>query len=156
MIWLKNKKRLDTSKLFEVAEKLEGIPYEHNGRNYEGVDCWGVVYLFFEELGIHLPVDDGKFISDKWYKEKPQRYLNSLKKLGKEVGHYKNLYPLDIPYFNLYRNVITHTSVMLDDRHFVHVLIDKEVTIDSMERRFWRKKYKGARRIELNKYREQE
>jgi len=42
---------------------------------------------------------------------------------------------------------VTHTGVMLDDRHFLHVLIDKEVSVDSFERRFWRAKYAGARRL---------
>lgn len=142
----------DSSDLLEIAKKLEGIPYEHNGRNYEGVDCWGVVYLFFKEIGIEFPLDDGDYISDEWYKKDPGRYERSLQTLGEEVGHYKNLLPLDIPYYNLYRDVITHTSVMLDKIHFIHVLIDKEVAIDTMKRRYWRKKYKGARRIDVSKY----
>ena len=57
----------------------------------------------------------------------------------------------DIPYFILYKNVITHTAVMLDNVHFMHVLIDKKVTIDTMKRRFWRAKYRGARRIDLER-----
>lgn len=137
--------------LFKIAEKLKGIPYEHNGRSFEGVDCWGAVYLFFKELGIKLPIDDGEFISGTWYKEDPRRYARALDEFGSEVGHYKNLQSLDIPYFILYKNVITHTAVMLDNVHFMHVLIDKKVTIDTMKRRFWRAKYRGARRIDLER-----
>ncbi len=134
-------------KLKQVAKKLTGIPYKHNGRNTKGVDCWGVVFLFFKELGIELPVDDGKYIPDDWYKRDPNRYLRELKQFGKEVGHYDNLKPLDIPYFRLYKNIVTHTSVMIDNTRFLHVLIDKRVSTASMERRFWCKKYEGARRI---------
>jgi len=134
-------------KIEDIIYKLKGIPYEHNGRSMDGVDCWGVIYLFFKELGINLPVNDGGYISDEWYKENPERYISSLEKLGEEVGHYQNLKVLDIPYFNLYKEVITHTSVMISDTYFLHVLIDKEVDIGTIDRRFWRRKFKGARRI---------
>ena len=130
-----------------AAIKLKGIPYCHNGRDYNGVDCWGLVKLFFSELGINLPSDDGAYISDKWYKKDPDRYLNQLVQLGQEVGHFKKLKPLDIPYYRLYKNVVTHTSVMLDEKCFIHVLINKRVQIDTMKKRFWRAKYAGARRI---------
>lgn len=131
----------------KVVDRMLGVPYKHNGRSFDGVDCWGVVYLFFKELGMELPVSDGQFISDEWYRDDPERYIRSLKTLGEEVGHYRNLQSLDIPYFNLYKNVITHTSVMLDDTHFLHVLIEKKVAIGTMNRRLWRAKYRGARRI---------
>ena len=133
--------------LKSIAEELLGIPYEHNGRDKEGLDCWGLVYLFFKKLGVELPTGDGKYISDEWYKIEPERYEKELAGLGEEVGHFKHLQPLDIPYFRLYQDVVTHTGVMLDDTHFIHVLIDKEVRIDTMKRRFWRAKYAGARRL---------
>lgn len=131
----------------KVKDKLIGIPYRHNGRSFKGVDCLGLLYIFFREMGIELPSDDGNFIEEDWYKRDPNRYINGLRKIGDEVGHFKYLQVLDIPYFRLYKNVITHSGVMLDEKHFLHVLIDKEVRVDSMEKRFWRAKYAGARRI---------
>ncbi|MFW6237664.1 MAG: C40 family peptidase [Halanaerobiales bacterium] len=135
------------AKIEEIVERLVGIPYKHNGRSTEGVDCWGVVYLFFSELGIELPLDDGGHISQEWYKKDPGRYRRALQSLGEDVGHYRNLQLLDIPYFRLYRNVVTHTGVMVDEGYFLHVLIDKEVSVGRISRRFWRKKYSGAVRI---------
>lgn len=136
------------NKVREVSNKLLGIPYLHNGRSYTGVDCLGLIYLFFKELGIEFPVDDEKGeIAEDWYLTEPDRYINGLQSLGTEVGHYRDLQILDIPYFRLYKNVITHTAVMLDEKHFLHVLLDREVRIDSFDRRFWRVKYAGARRL---------
>ena len=135
-------------RVWGVKDKLLGIPYVHNGRSHDGVDCLGLIYLFFKELGVELPIDDNKgYISDDWYKVEPERYVNGLKSIGEEVGHYRNIQILDLPYFRLYKNVVTHTGVMLDSRHFLHVLIDKKVTVDSFDRRFWRAKYAGARRL---------
>jgi probable lipoprotein NlpC len=135
----------------EVVEKLKGIPYRHNGRSEEGVDCLGLVYLFFCNFGLELPIDDGNgFIADDWYLKEPERYINGLSKLGTEVGHFNNLQPFDIPYFRLYRNVITHSGVMIDEEHFINVLINDRVRVDTMRRRFWKAKYAGARRIGTN------
>lgn len=135
-------------KIEEVVEQLVGIPYKHNGRSKEGVDCWGVVYLFFKGLGVEIPLDDGEYISLEWYKKDPGRYRRALQSLGEEVGHYRNLKLLDIPYFRLYRNVVTHTGILVDEEHFLHVLIDKEVSLGRINRRFWRRKYAGGIRID--------
>ncbi|ACL70374.1 C40 family peptidase [Halothermothrix orenii] len=131
----------------KIVNRLIGIPYKHNGRSYQGVDCWGLVYLFFKELGVDLPVGDGEFVPDDWYKQEPDRYIRGIRTLGEEVGHYRYLKPLDIPYFKLYRNVITHSGVMVDDDSFIHVLINKEVRLDSMSRKYWKRKYAGAIRL---------
>ena len=135
-------------KIEKVARSMVGIPYEHNGRDENGIDCWGLVYLFFKRIGVKLPLDDGGGPApDNWYKVQPKRYINGLYTLGEEVGHYKNLQPLDIPYFRLYKNVVTHSGVMLDDEHFLHVLNEKEVSIATMKRKIWYRKYAGAIRL---------
>ncbi|MDI3548324.1 MAG: putative lipoprotein NlpC [Halanaerobiales bacterium] len=134
-------------KMEKVIDRLLGIPYKHNGRSYRGVDCWGLIYLFFGELGINLPADDGAYIPEDWYLKEPGRYIRGLRTLGDEVGHYEQLQVLDLPYFCLFRNVITHSGVMIDNENFIHVLRDKEVSIDSMRKRYWKRKYAGAIRL---------
>ena len=135
-------------KIEKVARSMVGIPYKHNGRDEDGLDCWGLVYVFFKRIRIKLPLDDGgEAAPDNWYKTNPDRYKKGLETLGEEVGHYRNLQPLDIPYFRLYRNVVTHTGVMLDDEHFLHVLNEKEVSIATIKRKIWHRKYDGAIRL---------
>lgn len=136
-------------KISMVVDELLGIPYLHNGRSGQGLDCWGLIYLFFKKLGYTLPVNDGEIIPDNWYKMEPERYINGLRSLGDELGHYENLQMLDIPYFRLYRQVVTHTAVMISEYEFLHVLIDKEVQIDTMKKRYWRRKYAGAIRLDI-------
>ncbi|HLV09181.1 MAG TPA: NlpC/P60 family protein [Halanaerobiales bacterium] len=135
----KIKKRVEA-----VVKQLVGIPYVHNGRSYQGVDCWGLIYLFFKELGCSLPEDDGRHIACNWYKSEPERYIIGLKTLGDEVDDFDKLRILDIPYFRLYRNIITHSGVMLSNSDVLHVLINKRVRIDSINRRFLKYNYAGA------------
>lgn len=33
-----------------AIERLVGIPYVIDGRGWEGADCWGVVYLYFQAV----------------------------------------------------------------------------------------------------------
>lgn len=145
--FLKANKDAIMKKVDEAKDRLIGIPYLHNGRSYEGVDCLGLIYLFFKELGVDFPIDDGRYIPADWYKTEPDRYINGLKQFGEEVGDYENLKIFDLPYFALYRNIVTHSGVMINDKNFLHVLNNKTVTIASFEKRFWRAKYVGARRV---------
>lgn len=146
--FLKDNYEIVERRVREVTERLLGIPYQHNGRTRAGVDCLGLVYLFFKELGIEFPIDDKRgYIAQDWYKTEPDRYITGLRNIGVEVGHFRNLRILDIPYFTLYKNVVTHTGVMIDSQHFIHILTGKEVSIDGFEKRFWRHKYAGGRRL---------
>lgn len=39
-----------------MLDRFVGIPYVQNGREYEGSDCWGVVYLYYRDvLGKLIP-----------------------------------------------------------------------------------------------------
>lgn len=138
---------IDQKEIEKTAESLLGIPYKHNGRSEKGLDCWGLVYLFFKRLGHQLPEGDGMPVEDDWYKLDPTRYQRELYKLGNEIGHFKKLKKFDIPYFSLYRDVITHSGVMLDQMRFIHVLNNRTVEISSFQKRFWRKKYRGGIRL---------
>lgn len=39
-----------------LATKLIGSPYKHGGKTLKGFDCWGLVWYFFNELGIQTPM----------------------------------------------------------------------------------------------------
>lgn len=39
----------------KLAAKLVGVPYLNNGTDLNGFDCWGLVWYFYNELGIKTP-----------------------------------------------------------------------------------------------------
>ena len=39
----------------KLAAELIGVPYLNNGTDLNGFDCWGLVWYFYNELGIKTP-----------------------------------------------------------------------------------------------------
>mgnify|MGYP000898257751 CR=1 FL=1 len=134
-------------KISQVAKEFIGIPYLHAGRSMKGIDCLGLVHLFYKKLGIIIPDTDGKEYSLDWYKKDPQRFLRGIQKIGREVliTGSEPLQPLDLVYFRV-GGAITHAGIMLDDKNFIHVMIGQKVHITRLNQA-WRKRLQGARRI---------
>jgi len=38
----------------ELCRKYVGVPYEHQGRTLEGLDCWGLIILAYREIGVEV------------------------------------------------------------------------------------------------------
>ncbi|GAB6099576.1 hypothetical protein JCM16358_14550 [Halanaerocella petrolearia] len=138
-------------KMEKVVRKYRNIPYKHNGRSLRGLDCLGLVIFVYQEFGIDVPTGDGSSIPEDWYKKDPDRYLRGLLQIGRSVP-FEDLQVLDLVYFKLLDDIVTHSGVMINDHEFIHILQDRNVEVGTLERRFWRRKIAGGRRIvELDK-----
>ncbi|WP_408955383.1 C40 family peptidase [Natroniella sp. ANB-PHB2] len=131
-------------KIKEVVSKYRNIPYKHNGRSLRGLDCLGLIIFFYKEFGIDISYKDRKY-SKQWYKEDSGVYLRELLKVGSAV-EFDNLQTLDLVYFELLPDVVTHSGVMVNEHQFIHILQKRNVEVSSFNR-FWRKKFAGARRL---------
>lgn len=128
----------------ELARKYTGIGYRHGGRGKDGADCLGLMQMFFRELGIRLPDNDGKEYAPDWYLSDPERLGRGLLTLG-VAASVNDLKPLDLVYFRI-GGAVTHVGVMLDRVHFLHLLIGRVSEISRMDRA-WRRRLVGARRL---------
>lgn len=134
------------NKYEQIARQFLGIPYRHGGRDREGLDCVGLVHLFYQELGIKVPDTDGRPYSTDWYKKDPERLLRGLLQVGRPVDlKTEPLQPLDLVYFRM-GGAITHAGVMIDQHSFLHVLTRKTVQISSLNPA-WKRRLQGARRL---------
>ncbi|NLH59357.1 MAG: peptidoglycan endopeptidase, partial [Clostridiales bacterium] len=61
-------------------EKYKKVPFIHNGRDMQGLDCLGFLILFYREFGVKIPGDDGREIDKDWYKKEPDRYIKAVDK----------------------------------------------------------------------------
>ena len=89
--------------------KYLGIPYKHVGRDFNGVDCWGLLILYFREKGIELP--------DWWYEEdwSKKGYNYFLDNAGKYAVKVDTPQPDDILLFHsdLKTKVINHAGIVV-------------------------------------------
>jgi probable lipoprotein NlpC len=137
--------KLETpDKISKLVKRYEGIPYVQGGRSLSGLDCLGLAHLFYKDLGIDFPDGDGKVYTDRWVFEDPNRYLRGVLTVGKEVLN-DLLRPLDFVYFRIGR-FISHGGVMVDSKHFIHVLQEQTVHVSELNRR-WSRRLVGARRL---------
>lgn len=135
------------SKVSEIIDRFRRTPFVHNGRSAsDGVDCLGFIVLFYKEFGIELPSDDGKFVEEDWYLSDPSRYIRGLRNLGYAEVAVDDLKPLDLVFFVVNHDVITHSGIMLFDNLFVHMTPKKGLRVSKLERH-WRRRVRGGIRV---------
>lgn len=128
----------------QLAGELVGIPYKHNGRSVDGFDCLGLVWYVYTQLGIPFPSGDGSPIEDNWHESDPDRYLRGLLDVGANAT--EPLQPLDLVYFRIINNAVTHSGVLITSDRFLHVLEGRTVQLTKLHG-FWKAKFAGARRL---------
>lgn len=127
----------------EAVRRYVGVPYRHNGRDMDGLDCLGLIWRFYRDVGIKVPDSDGRPIGKEWYKEDPDRYIRGLLSVGERVEG--RLRPLDLVYFQL-RGVIRHAGIMVSPYAFIHVRENRPVMLSRLSGP-WLRAYAGARRL---------
>ena len=119
----------------DQAMGLLGIRYRWGGNSPEaGFDCSGFVsHVFREGLGLMLP-----------------RSSREMSKSGQEISR-DELLPGDLVFFNTMRHAFSHVGIYLGDNQFVHApRIGGRVRIEDLRQGYWKKRFNGARRIELD------
>ncbi|AEE96205.1 C40 family peptidase [Mahella australiensis] len=132
--------------LLQVIEKYKRVPFVHNGRSMDGLDCLGFVVLFYKEFGIYIPDGDGTPIGEQWFRDDPERYIRGIKALDGEDLGMEQLQPLDLVYFTLRRHIINHTGIMISKSEFVHMFPKKGLMISQFDL-FWKMRFRGGKRL---------
>ena len=126
--------------------KYIGLPYKEYGRDFNGCDCYGLIYLFYKhELGIELPTysalynhNNSDSIKDiisrektKWIKvDKPKKFDGIL--------------------FNI-SGMYNHIGIFLDNNLFLHsAKIRGESCIERITHPFWNTRIEGFYRYGNN------
>jgi cell wall-associated NlpC family hydrolase len=119
-----------------------GIPYLDRGRDRAGLDCWGLVRLFYrEELGIELPS-----YADAYATAEDTAAAETLFAVGRRAWT-----PVQTPergdvlLFRIGRHA-SHVGVFLQADDFLHVLKGRAVTVERISDRLWAQNLVGAYR----------
>jgi len=66
--------------------KLIGIPYKFNHKDFKGCDCRGIIYLYYKYvLEKTFPFSDGKRVFLRNQKKDIERITNALDKIGDRI-----------------------------------------------------------------------
>ncbi len=120
--------------IINVAKRFLGAPYKFGGTSpVRGIDCSAFVNKVFDFFNVELP-----------------RTARDIYKVGQSVDK-SELATGDLVFFQTYASYPSHVGIYINNDEFIHASsAAKKVTIDSMNRSYYRKRYIGAKRIEVS------
>ncbi|MDD5259006.1 MAG: NlpC/P60 family protein [bacterium] len=118
-------------KVVEIALKYLGLPYKYGGETLWGIDCSAFVRRIWGFFGLELPRTSGEQF-----------------RVGQKTSK-SDLKPGDLVFFHKQgRKSVAHVGIYIGDSKFVHASgIDNKVTIGDLTQDYYRRCYKGARRV---------
>ena len=128
----------------EFLNKYITVPYKSHGRGFDGIDCWGLVYLIYlHDLGITLPtyvedyesIEDSEAVgtlvdkeSEKWTKvDKPEKF--------------------DVIIIRM-KGFPMHCAVYVGEGKFIHCLKGVNVSMEKLRSVSWKNRIEGFYRYE--------
>jgi len=113
-----------------LARKQLGKQYQWGASGPDRFDCSGLVMFVYRELGVALP-----------------RVAVQQASSGHHIDR-KELRPGDLVFFQLNGSRIDHVGIYVGSSRFVHAPRRyMPVRTDSLNDAFWRRRYRGARRV---------
>lgn len=101
--------------------KLIGIPFRLNCRDFKGCDCRGIVYLYYKHVkNKELPFSDGKNIFFRNRKKDIERMINILKTFSRTVK-YEELQEGDLILINNPSNSTGALGVCINNYQVLHM-----------------------------------
>jgi len=117
-------------KAARLAREQLGKPYQWGATGPDRFDCSGLVWHVYGQLGVDMP-----------------RVSRDQARSGREVGR-SELQPGDLVFFAIEGRTINHVGIYVGDQDFVHAPRRYQpVKTDSLNNSWWRRRYKGARRV---------
>ncbi len=126
---------LNTRGLASTALNFLGTKYKYGGETpYTGFDCSGLVtYAAEKSLGLKLPRTSAEIA----------REGKTIKKSELKKG--------DLVFFNTLGRRYSHVGIYLGNKQFVHApRAGAVVRVENMDISYWKKRYNGARRLDVN------
>lgn len=110
---LKPGKKFTKNEVLRHALQLLETPYLWGGRSIHGIDCSGLMQLFFRLTGTSLPRDASQQAT-----------------AGTAVENLQSVQPGDIAFFTNEKGKISHVGILLDDQKILHA--SYKVRIDNL------------------------
>lgn len=127
-------------KVDEIKNRWQNIPYRRNGRNIRGVDCIGILFGIYGDLGIDLPGKDILKDSGPNWAHVLLTYASRYFK----VIRCEDMEPFDMIFFLKHGDEL-HTGIYLGNDEFIHCFGENGVKVNLFEQ--WRPQFYKAMRL---------
>ena len=120
-----------STSLIHTAKTFLGTRYSYGARSTKATDCSGFTQQVFKKHHKNIP-----------------RTSRLQSTIGKHIPK-KDLRPGDLVFFSSKNTrFVTHVGIYLGNHKFIHASSGaRKVTISSLEKKYYRNHYKGARRV---------
>lgn len=127
-------------------EKYIGLKYKEKGRDFDGLDCWGLVRLFYKnEYQIDLPSFSSEY------------ELDDTKRIEELIAQYKEGWEStdsrEVGSIVLFRVLGTesHVGIVVNEDQFLHVRENSDSAIEAFDSPYWKKRIVGFFKYSQNK-----
>jgi murein DD-endopeptidase len=115
----------------EVAKRYIGTPYKWGGTTAKGFDASGYTQFVYKKSAAKISLP---------------RTSKDQYKVGKAIAK-KNLKEGDLVFFNTDGKGVSFVGIYLGKNKFIAVTVSKGVSIQSMDSKYWKDCYVGAKRV---------
>ena len=121
--------------IITVAKQYLGAPYKFGGYSFKtGIDCSGYVKKIFSKFNVELP----RTARDIYYNAGTRVTKSQL-----QVG--------DLVFFRTYASYPSHVGIYMGNNLFIHASSGaRKVAITRLDKKYYTKRYIGAKRIQLS------
>lgn len=119
----------DISELKAATNKYIDTPYVYGGTSINGIDCSGFTSKVYADLGIKINRTSGA----------QYQQGEAIAKSDLQVG--------DLLFFNTSGRGVSHVAIYMGDNKMVHSQSYFGVSYSSLDERYWKSRYIGAKRI---------
>lgn len=125
-------------------EKYLGIPFKHLGRDRKGLDCYGLLILYYkEEFGIDIL--DWSYEPD-WSKKGANYFIQEAPKVSKKVTSIQT-HDVVLFYTDLVRKVVNHAGIVVQAPNKVIQAMKTGVTLTDISTPVFKRRVEGFYRI---------
>jgi len=124
------KGKIDKAKMGRIINSYLGVPYQYGGDTKSGMDCSGLIgQVYRKYAGFNLP-----------------RSTKKLYQLVKQVDQDDLAYG-DLVFFSDGWFSVSHVGIYVGGGQFVHSAKSSGVIVSSLDENYYRRRYRGARRV---------
>jgi cell wall-associated NlpC family hydrolase len=132
------------SEIFAVM-KYVGIPYKNMGRGIDGLDCWGLIKLLYQDILGFTLWDLSEEYPEDWSFSGKDLFMENYQKQWEKV---EKPQMWDVVLFRVGGEIVNHAGVMLNQNTFIHC-VKAGVVLNRISEKSWKKSASGFYRYKI-------